>query len=84
MSQYEHSAALGWAMEAEGSLESLIYNYGISMESLPDDLPPHIRGFFRSILIGMPQFEEIRKYLEGAVEEFELRDDGATELDAYR
>lgn len=70
MSRYEHSADLGWKMQSEGSVQELIFGYGLSMEDLPNDMPPHIRAFIRKLLLDKPCLDEVGKYLDNATEEY--------------
>lgn len=70
MSRYEHSAELGWRMQSEGSVQELVFGYGLHMEDLPNDMPPHIRAFIRKLLLDKPFLDEVGKYLDGATQEY--------------
>jgi hypothetical protein len=74
MSRYEHSAALGWKADCEGGIAELIFGYGLSMEDLPNDMPPHIRAFIRQLIAVKPSLREVQKYLEKAVSEYDYRE----------
>lgn len=69
-SRYEHSAELGWRADREGGVAELIFGYGLSVEDLPNDMPPHIRAFVRKLILDKPYLEEVKKYLEGATTEY--------------
>jgi len=71
MTRYEHSADLGWKANCEGGVHELIFCYGLRMEDLPNDMPPHIRAFIRQLNAVRPSLEEVRKYLDKAVNEYD-------------
>jgi len=74
VTRYEHSADLGWKMQSEGSIQELIFGYGLLMEDLPNDMPSHIRAFVRQCNAVSASLDEIRKYLEKAVDEYDYAD----------
>ena len=70
-SRYEHSADLGWKADSEGGVAELIFGYGLRMEDLPNDMPPEIRRKIRQLIAVEPVLEDVRKYLEKAVNEYQ-------------
>jgi hypothetical protein len=74
MSRYEHSADLGWKAGCEGGVTELIFGYGLSMEDLPNDMPPNIRALVKQLLDVGPSLRELQDYLEKAVNEYDYRD----------
>jgi hypothetical protein len=69
--RYEHSADMGWKADSEGGVAELIWGYGLRMEDLPNDMPPPIRAKIRELLAVTPALEEVRRYLENAVNEYD-------------
>lgn len=74
MSRYEHSADMGWKANSEGSLQELIFGYGLRMVDLPNDMPPAMRAKIRQLLEVEPVLIEVRQYLEAAVNAYDYRD----------
>lgn len=73
-SRYEHSADLGWRADREGSVHELIFGFGLRMEDLPNDMPPAMRAKVRQLLAVKPALDELRRYLEKAVNAYDYRD----------
>ena len=71
--RYEHSADLGWKSDCEGGVEQLIFNYGLRMEDLPNDMPPPMRAKIKQLIEIEPVLEEVRRYLEKAVNEYDYK-----------
>lgn len=71
--RYEHSAELGWKADSEGGIAELIFGYGLSMDDLPNDMPPHIRAFIRQLNAVKPSLDEVRRYLEKATQDYAQR-----------
>lgn len=74
MSRYEHSADMGWKANSEGSLQELIFGYGLRMVDLPNDMPPAMRANIRQLIAVDPILREVRQYLEKAVNDYDYRD----------
>jgi hypothetical protein len=66
---YATSAELAEKADDEGGIAKLIFGYGLSMEDLPLDLPTHIRGLIRQLLMVKPSLEEVSRYLEKSRDE---------------
>lgn len=74
MSRYEHSADMGWKADSQGGVDALIFGYGLRMEDLPNDMPAPLRARVRELLAVKPALEEVRQYLEKAVNDYDYRD----------
>lgn len=74
MSRYEHSADMGWKADCEGGVAELIFGYGVRMEDLPNDMPPEMRRKIKLLIEIEPVLEEVRKYFEKAVNDYNYGD----------
>ena len=72
--RYEHSAELGWKTDSEGGVPAMIFGYGLRMEDLPNDMPPHIRALVKKLNEAAPAVEELERYLEKAVNEYDYKE----------